>query len=189
MQSTLIISFFKNINNFVIQKFHFIIEIYHQYPHKTFFYLTLIFIFTFLLKIKINNTSYFFALLTSPATIMHELTHLVVSIFTLGKPNKISLIPQKTNDGIIFGYVQNTNIKFYNAIFIGLAPFTLLIFSVFFIFQYLIPETNIYKSILYFYISLILIEGGIPSTQDFKIAFLSWPLFLFGLIAFFLIKF
>jgi len=65
-----------------------------NYPIKTTFYIFLILLFSFLLK-KISHRFYLFALLTFPATLMHELTHLTFSVLTFGKPSKIDLIPKK----------------------------------------------------------------------------------------------
>jgi len=79
---------------------------------------------------------------------------------------------------LIFGYVESSNVTFYNAIFIGLAPLTLLILGIIFIFKYLIPEKDLLLSIVYFYLSLMFIEGGIPSRSDIKTALISWPLLI-----------
>ena len=182
----------ENINQFLFNTLIYwkeiIIHTYQSYPTKTLIYLILIFILIFFLK-KLPQTSYLYALLTLPATIMHELTHLVLSILTFGKPTKINLLPKKTENGIIYGYVENSNITYYNAIFIGLAPLILLVFGFIFIFKYLIPETNIYLIVWYFYISLMFIEGGIPSRTDLKIALISWPLILIIGVVFLFVKF
>jgi len=154
-----------------------IYQTYINYPIKTILCIFLIIIFTFLIK-KISHRSYLFALFTFPATLMHELTHLTFSVLTFGKPSKINLIPRKTENGIIFGYVENNNISFYNAVFIGLAPLTLLFLGIAFIFKYLIPEQNLMLTLVYFYLSLMFIEGGVPSKTDLKVALISWPLLI-----------
>jgi len=158
-----------------------ICKTYNAYPLKSIFFITTIIILIFLSK-KISKISYSYALLTLPATIMHELSHLTLSVITLGKPVKINLIPKKTKNGIIYGYVESSNINIWNAALIGLAPLILLILGVIFLFKYLIPEKNIFFIILDFYIVLMFIEGGIPSKEDLKIAIKSWPLLFIGII-------
>ena len=159
------------------------------HPIKCSLYAITIIVILFFLK-RIPQNSYFYAIITLPATIMHELSHLTVSIITFGKPTKINLIPKKTNTGIVYGYVESSNITKWNAAFIGLAPLILLFFGILFFVKYLVPEQHISLILIDFYTTLMLIEGGIPSKQDIKVALNSWPLIIIiGVIVFFLIKF
>ena len=106
-------------------------------------------------------------------TFFHELAHLFVSVFMLGKPTKVSLLPSKQENGkYILGYVESSNIKWYNAFPISMAPLLLLILAFYFdkyYFEYI--EENIYTYIVYIFITVTLLENAIPSAQDFKVAF------------------
>ncbi len=105
-------------------------------------------------------------------TFFHELAHLLVSIVLNGKPTKVSLFPKKTEDSYILGYVNNSNITWYNALPIALAPLLLLV-VVYFIhsdfFNYF--EFNITNYLLYIVLLVSFLDSSIPSTQDIKIAF------------------
>jgi len=145
-----------------------------------------------------------------PATILHELAHLLVGIVTFAMPTKFSLIPKKDVDGYKLGSVDLKNINFFNAFPIGIAPLLLLVILYFLDknnFQlyyesvsYLYEKFNIlndYKDIfdlvffcLLVYLNYILVYSSIPSIQDFKVVFsyklgiILWIL-IFSIIAYF----
>jgi len=105
-------------------------------------------------------------------TFFHELAHLVASIFLNGKPTKVSLFPKKTEAGYTLGYVESSNITWYNALPISLAPLSLLILAFYVninFFYYF--EENIITYVLYIYIQISLIDSSLPSSQDYRVAF------------------
>lgn len=105
-------------------------------------------------------------------TFFHELAHLLISLLMFGKPTKVSLLPSKTEKGYQLGYVESSNIRWYNALPISLAPLLLLVLAFYFnklFFVYV--DENIYTYIAYLFIIITLIENAIPSGQDFKVAF------------------
>ena len=122
----------------------------------------------FLFK-RINNF-YLISLLTLPGTFMHELMHLLASFITFGKPTNFSIIPKKHNGGITLGSVTSSNITWYNAIIISLAPFAL-----YFIAYYLMKILPNIHNELYYYASLYFIANllfaGTPSSTDWRLAF------------------
>lgn len=72
----------------------------------------------------------FFSLLSLPGTIGHEVLHFLVGTLTLAKPIKASLLPAFHRDGsTTLGYVMFANIRWYNAVFVGLAPLLALPFA------------------------------------------------------------
>ena len=108
-------------------------------------------------------------------TFFHELMHLVVSLFTFGKPSWFSILPSKTinNNGQItgytLGYVRSKNIRWFNVALISLAPLLLiplsyLIYTDFF--NYI--DRNLYSYIIYIFVIISLLFSSIPSSVDFR---------------------
>ncbi len=72
----------------------------------------------------------FFSLVSLPGTVGHELLHFLVGTLTLAKPVKVSLIPKFHRDGsATLGYVMFSNIRWYNALWVGFAPLLALPFA------------------------------------------------------------
>ncbi len=118
-------------------------------------------------------------------TFAHELMHLVVSLFTYGKPSWFSVVPSKTinNNGQVIGYtlgyVKSKNIRWYNVALISLAPLLLiplsyLIYTDFF--NYI--DRNLYSYILYIFTIVSLLFSSIPSSVDFKNIFNGYKIIL-----------
>jgi len=124
---------------------------------------------------------YLFALISLPATLFHELMHFIVSLFTFGMPRKISIFPEKSDNGYTLGYVESYNVRWYNGLLIGLAPLLLIPIDFYFFKLYLINETNIYYILVKGYIAATLLEGSIPSITDIKLA-ISKSFYLFWII-------
>ena len=65
----------------------------------------------------------FFSVISLPGTVGHELLHLLVGTLILAKPVKISLLPKFHRDGsATLGVVMFSNIRWYNALWVGVAP-------------------------------------------------------------------
>jgi hypothetical protein len=63
------------------------------------------------------------AVLLLPGTFVHEFLHLAMGLILNGKPRSISLWPRKIGEGQwVLGSVGFVNLRWYNAVFIGLAP-------------------------------------------------------------------
>lgn len=107
--------------------------------------------------------------LTFPSTLMHELTHYVVSLVLNGKPQGLSVVPVQSRGGLILGHVTSVNMRWYNGTAIALAPFSLFIFAYYFFLNDLQFETSFFWLPPKIYLLASLIEGGIPSGPDFRL--------------------
>ena len=109
------------------------------------------------------------SILTLPATIMHELSHFILSFFLFGKPSKISVFPKKIGNFYQFGYVESGNINVLNVIPIAMAPF-LLLFLGFYIFDsFALYEKNTTILAIELFLVANMLYGSIPSVVDFKL--------------------
>jgi hypothetical protein len=113
---------------------------------------------------------YLFALITLPATFMHELMHFIISLITGGMPRGFSIFPKKSEEGYTLGYVESYNVTWYNGAFIGLAPLILLPIAYFFFKYQIVTETTISILVLKLYFLGTLIEGSMPSITDLELA-------------------
>lgn len=115
-------------------------------------------------------------------TFFHELTHLIASIVTNGKPIWFNIFPSKTllNGKIHYtlGYVENNNIRWYNSFIINMAPLVLLFLS-FLVHQnfFLFVAQNLYTYVLYIFITISLLFSSIPSGTDFRNVFQGTKIF------------
>ena len=72
---------------------------------------------------RLREMPRFFSLVCLPGTIGHELLHFLVGTLALAKPREVSLIPKFHRDGsATLGYVMFSNIRWYNALWVGFAP-------------------------------------------------------------------
>jgi hypothetical protein len=115
-------------------------------------------------------------------TLPHEISHYIVALLLGGRPQGISLIPKKVETSNYtywtFGSVTAQTNKF-TGFFVGIAPAIYLVASYFvakYYFYYYPAELK--EIVLFFFIEWILIENGIPSKEDLKIAFSSYIGFL-----------
>ena len=140
--------------------------------------LILVLILVFLKNVKSNF--YFISFFTLPGTFMHELMHYIFSFILNGKPVSFTIIPKKTNiiDGqgrkigysATLGSVGSLNIRWYNGVFIAIAPLLLYPIAIYLI----VLLKSIENNIIYFvtiYIISNLLYSGFPSTTDWKLAF------------------
>lgn len=143
----------------------------------------------FILK-KVSKSNTFLLIFNFPGTVVHELSHFILGLIFLAKPKNYTLIPKKTENGYVLGSVSFTNIRWYNAIPIGMSPLILLPLSLYLIFILInINMTNIEFFIYTYIISSILISSK-PSTTDIYVALESkiGILFYLAIIAFIIFK-
>ena len=115
-----------------------------------------------------------FFLAVFPATVAHELTHLGVALLLNGKPAGFRIIPRRSNNGYVLGAMCCANVRWYNGLFIGLAPLVLLVVAM----TLLAWRVRGYVAInsseaLWAYAIACLIYAAIPSWQDIKVALAS----------------
>lgn len=116
-----------------------------------------------------------FCIVALPGTIAHELSHYVVGWITHGKPRSFSIVPRRHGNAYILGAVTLANVRWYNGLFIGLSPLMLIPAAVLLI-QWRIATTYvniISDEIIWGYFAATLINGGVLSRQDIKIAMTS----------------
>ena len=117
--------------------------------------------------------------------LFHELTHLIASFLTNGKPRWFSIFPSKNIDeksGNItytLGYVTSKNIRWYNVFIISMAPLLLLPLS-FYVYEnfFLYMDENLYSYIAYIFIIISLLFSSVPSSIDFSHMFKSKTILL-----------
>jgi len=142
----------------------------------------------FILK-KIVHNFYLYALINLPGTFLHELSHWLASFFLGGRPAGIGIWPRRTvhedgSESYELGSVTSYNVRWYNGLFIGLAPLSLAV-AAWWIFQEWGAGARDWKELaVSAVICGLLLEASIPSTQDLKVAFKSsWAaLIILGLL-------
>jgi hypothetical protein len=114
------------------------------------------------------------SILLLPGVFLHEMLHLIVGFVTLGYPVSIDLIPKKGNNGsLIMGSVEFMNIRWYNGLFIGLAPLLGPVIMVLLAPSHL--KWNADRNDFYYWtISSSIFSMCIPSISDLRVASKSW---------------
>jgi len=128
------------------------------------------------------------AIFVLPGTFVHELLHLLVGLILNAKPVSVSLMPRKVGPGRwILGAVGFSNIRWYNAVFVGVAPLLAIVVAMLFA-----PEANGWTlhraDILHWICTAPVLVMCWPSSTDLRIALKSWSLMglAIGLIAWYL---
>ncbi len=132
----------------------------------------------------LRNMPRFFSLVSLPGTIGHELLHFLVGTLTLAKPVKVSLIPKFHRDGsATLGFVMFSNIRWYNALWVGFAPLLALpaALALVYLRAAQIPPLSV-QELAWSYIAASLTYSCLPSKADVEIV-MSKPL---GLLAYLL---
>ena len=116
-----------------------------------------------------------------PGTFVHELLHLIVGVILNGKPVSLSLWPRRANRGQwILGSVGFANLRWYNAMFIGLAPVLAIAVAMLFA-----PSPNGWSpganDLKHWAVAAPILAMCTPSTTDLKLALKSWPIICGGM--------
>ena len=106
-----------------------------------------------------------------PATLAHELTHLVFGWLTNGQPSSLRLLPRRSARGYVLGSVTCNNVRWYNGLLIGLAPLSLLPFTAL-LFRWRVQSvpTLDLAELGWIYSIASLMFAALPSWQDLRIA-------------------
>ena len=117
--------------------------------------------------------------------LLHELAHFIVALVTNGKPRGLSLIPEQTVNGVVLGKMLSANTRWYNGTLIALAPLLLWGLAYWVFFTFVLQETNTLVLAVKIYLLASLIEGGLPSPSDFRLAakYAAVPLLITAAIA------
>jgi hypothetical protein len=114
-----------------------------------------------------------------PGTLVHEALHLAVGTVLNGRPVSISLWPRRVGPAQwILGSVGFVNLRWYNAVFIGMAP--LLAIGVVVLLTPPLPAPGWapqQADFLRWLLGAPVLATCLPSSTDLKLAMKSWPLF------------
>jgi hypothetical protein len=113
----------------------------------------------------------FFSLVSLPGTVGHELLHFLVGTLALAKPVKVSLIPKFHRDGsATLGFVRFSNIRWYNALWVGFAPLLALPAATWLVYwrSTQIPPLH-FPELAWSYIAASLTYSCLPSKADVEI--------------------
>jgi len=75
---------------------------------------------------RAKRSFWLFSLLVLPGTLCHELCHWTVGRLLNGRPVHFTVLPRREGRGWVLGAVALSNLRWYNAFFIGIAPLALL---------------------------------------------------------------
>ncbi|RME61061.1 hypothetical protein D6779_00770 [Candidatus Parcubacteria bacterium] len=112
------------------------------------------------------------AILYLPGTFLHELSHFIAAMLLNGKPTRFSLWPKREGDRITLGTVTASNITWYNAIPVALAPFSLSFIALWLPSSGLIPWISSTHPIALAGVAIAqgyIAHSGVPSSQDWKV--------------------
>lgn len=113
----------------------------------------------------------FFSLVSLPGTVGHELLHFLVGTLTLARPVRVSLLPKFHRDGsATLGYVMFSNIRWYNALWVGFAPLLALPAAIVLVYYRAsqIPPLNAIE-LAWCYVAASLTYSCLPSKADLDI--------------------
>ena len=120
---------------------------------------------------RLRGSFVLFSLLILPGTFCHELCHLCVGTPLGGRPKHFTILPKREGHGYVMGSVTFTNVRWYNAFFLGMAPLLLLPVAYgLWVWRLSGPSTLNQSEGLALYLIANLIYASLPSCQDFKIA-------------------
>jgi len=108
-----------------------------------------------------------------PATLLHELAHLVLAKILRGGPQRFTITPKKQDDGtVVLGSVSCAKIIPLNAFPISLAPLVMipLAYALYSHWHIWFPNNMLYSIGLYF-VMFLLLTASMPSSTDWKLAF------------------
>ncbi len=113
-----------------------------------------------------------------PATLIHELLHMLVGFFTFGGPVNFSIFPRRIGPGRwMLGSVGFRNLTWYNSALIALAPFLSLPLAVWLVLWRVQNGHGITLADLgYWFLVGEMLIAAWPSPTDYQLALKSWPI-------------
>jgi hypothetical protein len=120
-----------------------------------------------------------------PGTVAHELLHFLVGLLLNGKPVSLSVWPRRTAPGQwVLGTVRFANLRWYNAVFIALAPLLASLLTTLAVaWRIPVPASWVPRAVdvQWWLILTPILAMCLPSTTDWRLALKSWPLLLLAL--------
>ncbi len=119
-----------------------------------------------------------FSLVVFPGTFFHELSHWAAGVLFGGHPKGLRLLPKRSGTQMVLGSVECTNLRWYNGVFIGLAPLSLLPIALALMVWRLGLAPGLHAAEAgWAYLVACLAYAAIPSRQDLQIVAISrWML-------------
>jgi len=118
-----------------------------------------------------RRSFWLFSLLVLPGTFCHELCHWLTGHLLNGRPVHFTVLPRREGRGLVLGAVVLSNLRWYNAFFIGLAPL-LLLPAAYGLFLWRLGQSPVFgwpEAAMVFLLAN-LVFGAMPSWQDLRIA-------------------
>jgi hypothetical protein len=118
-----------------------------------------------------RRSFWLFSLLVLPGTFCHELCHWMVGKLLNGRSVHFTVVPRRAEGGFVLGSVTFSNLRWYNAFFIGLAPL-LLLAAAYGLFRWRLggqPVLGWKEAGTVFFLANLLF-GAVPSWQDLRVA-------------------
>ena len=132
--------------------------------------------------IRLSRHMYLFSFLTLSGTLVHEGLHLVCGMLLGARPTSMNVWPRKTPSGYMMGHVAFSNVHWWNAAPVALAPMLIapLIFGVAY---WRVSDgwhfDPMQDVVLWIALAPQLLSCW-PSGTDWRLAMRSWPLLLLG---------
>ncbi len=118
-----------------------------------------------------RRSFWLFSLLVLPGTLCHELCHWMVGKLLNGRPVHFTVFPKRVGRSFVQGSVAFSNLRWYNAFFIGLAPLLLLV-AAYGLFVWRLGGHPVFgwkeAGVVFFLANLLF--GAMPSWQDLRVA-------------------
>ena len=134
--------------------------------------LAVVVILTLLLVTRRLGVIYFVT--TFPVTLAHELMHLLLGFLSYGQPCGFRVWPRRAANGYVLGSVSCRNVRWYNGLFIGLAPILLLPCALALLIWRLHAASEVDATeAVWAYAVACLMTASLPSWQDLRVALAS----------------
>jgi len=134
---------------------------------------------------RARRSLWLLSLAALPGTLCHELCHWGVGKVLGGRPTHFTVLPRREGRGYVLGSVGFSNLRWYNAPFVGLAPLLLLPLAYGLLLWRLGARPGLgWSEAGMVYLHANLLFAALPSGQDLRIAArspLGWLLLAAGL--------
>ncbi len=118
-----------------------------------------------------KRSFWLFSLLVLPGTFCHELCHWLAGHLLNGRPVHFTVLPRREGRGLVLGAVTLSNLRWYNAFFIGLAPLVLLPAAYGLLLWRLGGKPTLgWPEVAMVFLLANLVFGSVPSWQDLRVA-------------------
>ena len=125
---------------------------------------------------RVSEGSLWLSLVFLPGVVVHESCHYIVGKAMNGNPISFSVWPREREGRYVLGSVGFTNLRWYNAFFIGMAPLVMFPGAYYLLMWRVQTFTLNLKELVFLYLIANLISVALPSPADVKIAWGKSPI-------------